>query len=444
MISGLTDEIRFLLDPMQSEICDWFLRQLSQVVCVLGARGAGKSGLLRAIILMVCISSRKQVLYASQSSGNSLDQFNKLVDDETVKKFLYEGNDKEAFTTKPIPTIRWKNGSETLFWSLEDHVSKRGLHPHVLIADEGQSLSETSWSRVLYPMRVRVGGGARLLVFGSTPDTDGHWFWRLHQKGLDFPNDAGVKSFTMNTENALAFKGTAGKKVLAEAKATMADHDFKSEFGLKPGGQGNHYFNPADIDACVAAYDHNSSSLAAGTLMALDPSLGSHDPMAYVIWDLRGNVILSHSIDMEMSDTDQVREVIDMTKKYQSLLVIEANSTAFMTYSGSMKLLLPYGCREIPLRSISTKAGEAKNSLCKQFAWQMEHKQIHFSPECKTLIKQLKSLRDYKLPSGALQIRAPEKEHDDEAFAAIIGAEAFAKGWSPDLDVRGDPAMGLI
>jgi hypothetical protein len=444
MTSALTDTIRFLLDSTQAMVADWFLRALSQVVCVLGARGAGKSGLIRAIIFMVCISSRKQVLYASQSSGNSLDQFNKLIEDETLQKYLYEGNDKEAFTTKPIPTIRWKCGSETLFWSMgsmEDHV-KRGLHPHVIIVDEAQSISETSWSRVLYPMRIRIGGGAKMLVFGSTPDTDGHWFWRLHQKGLDFPNDAGVKSFVMNTENALAFKGAAGKKVLAEARATMADHDYQSEFGLKPGGQGNHYFNPADIDACVAAY--KGCDVSHGTLMALDPALGSHDPMAYVISDLRGNIFLSHSIDMDMSDTDQVQEVIDMAKKYQSLLVIEANSTAFMTYSGSMKLLLPYGCREIPLRSISTKAQEGKNSLCKQAAWMFEHRQISVNPECKTLVKQLKSLRDYKLPSGVLQIRAPDKDHDDEAFGAIILTEAVAKGWQPDLDVRGDPAMGLI
>ena len=444
----MIDTIEFMLDQNQARIADAYLRNLARIICTLGARGAGKSALIRAIVFMACISSRKQVLYASQSNGNSLDQFDKLIRNETAQEYLYQGTDQEPYTTKPVPIIRWANGSSTLFWSMESPQSKRGLHPHLIICDECQSISRTSFSRILYPMRTRIGGHARMLCFGSTPETDATWFWEMYQKGLTIPNDGGVMSFTMDTATSLAFKGLAGQQLLAEAKANMSEADFDSEFGLKPGGRGEPYFEHGAIDGCVEAYDARDVDQTNGTIMAYDPALGTQDPSAYLVSDLKGNVILSHSIPKDISDTETVAEVVSMAKQYRSLLVVESNGTASVTYLGALKHLTPYGVRAIPLRAAGTKAADSKNVLCKQLAWMMEQKQVRFNPELTgNLVKQLKSLRDYKTTTGQLQIRAPGKDHDDEAMCMVIAAEALAKGWSPYLgtDNQGaNPLMGLL
>ena len=442
----LSDTVEFYLDANQAQIADWFLRGLASTICVLGSRGAGKSGLLRSLILMAALSGRKQILYASQSNGNSLDQFTKLVEDETVKRFLLQSPDREPYTTKPIPTIRFLQ-SEVLFWSMEDHVSKRGLHPSLVLIDEAQAISRTAFSRTLYPMRSRMGQVAPMIVCGSCPDTDGTWLWKMYERGKSWPNDGGVKSFTMSTENSLAFKTPSGRQLLSEARANMAEDDFLSEYNLVPGGRGESFFRPADVDACIAAYDEKAVDLSKGTIMAYDPALGTSDPCAYAIMDLKGNVVLSHSIPKGTTDTVAVQEVVDVAKKWQSLVVVESNATAWGTYAGSLKLLLPHGVKEVPLRGYSTKAGEAKNILCKQLAWQMEHREMRFNPkECAEMAKQLKSLRDYKTPAGALQIKAPGRDHDDEAFCAVILGEALHRGWSPWLGQQDgyNPVSGLL
>ena len=282
-------------------------------------------------------------------------------------------------------------------------------------------------------MRVRVGGShARIIVAGSTPESDGTWFWQLYQRGLA-ANDGGVKSFTMDTATALAFKGPAGKQMLAEARVNMSAEDFDSEFNLKPGGQGDRYFNGANIDACVAAYREGEVDKSKGTLLCYDPALGTKDPAAYLIGDLKGNIILCNSISKTKSDQGQVEEVINAAREWKSVVVVESNSTAYMTYTGAMRMLLPHGIEEVPLRAVSTRAGEAKALLCKQFAWQLEHKTVRINPACQSLVAQLKSIRDYKSATGMLQIRAPEGQHDDEAFCAVIYGEAIARGWKPYL-----------
>lgn len=444
---SLVDQVEFFLDSNQAKVCETFLQQLARIVVILGCRGSGKSGLIRAIILMLALSSKKQVLYFSQSNGNSLDQFQKLVDDDTVKSYLIQSYDREPFTTKPVPTMRFANGSEVLFFSLEDHVSKRGYHPHAIITDESQSISETSWSRVVYPMRVRLGSKpAPILCFGSCPDADNHWFYRLYEEGLTQPNKRGARSFTFDIKNSLAFKGEKGQQLLDEARANMAEDDFLGEFMLRPGGRGDAFFRAADIDACVKAYDPRDVDwkFEKGTILAFDPALGRQDPAAFVVMDLKGNIIASVSIRKTLSDTDQVKELVEAAKKYRSLVVVESNSTAYMTYVGALKQLLPHGVKDVPLRAVSTKSGEAKNVLCKQFAWQIEHKVIHINPECKELVKQLKDIRDYKTPSGQIQLRASGTNHDDEAFSAVIAAEALAKGWSPYLIQGFNPASRLL
>ena len=427
------DEIHVELDPNQAAVADAYLRELARIICLMGARGGGKSADLRAIIIMAHVKKRLQLLYASQSNGNSLDQFNKVVADPVAQEYFLNDPRMEPYSTKPIPTIRWANGGETLFFSLENQKTKRGLHPGLIIVDESQSISKTAWSRIIYPMRIRRGRApALMLVAGSCPDSDGHWFWQLHQRGLA-PNDGGILSFTMDVASSVAFKGPEGRRALAEARANMAAEDFESEFMLKPGGQGDRYFNAANIDACVKAYNHNPADLSEGTLLAYDPALGTKDPAAYAVMDLKGNIILCHSVEKTLTDEGQVEEVIAVAKKYKSLVIVESNSTAYMTYTGAMRKLLPYGLKEIPLPAVSTRAGEAKVLLCKQFAWMLEHHTLRISPECKNLVKQLKSIRDYKSATGVLQIRAPEGEHDDEAFCAVILGEALSKGWRPNL-----------
>lgn len=428
------DSLRVKVDPNQRKVADAYIKKLASIICLMGARGGGKSAVLRAIITITHFKKNKlQLLYASQSNGNSLDQFNKVLSDPAAQANFLRDYRTEPYTTKPIPTIRWQNGGETLFFSLENQKTKRGLHPGLIIVDEAQSISKTAWSRIIYPMRIRLGRApAAMLVAGSCPDSDGHWFWQLHQRGLS-PNDGGILSFTMDINSSVSFKGPEGRRALAEARANMALEDFESEFLLKPGGQGDRYFRPQDIDSCVQSYNHSSSDISKGTILTYDPALGTQDPAAYLIGDLKGNIIKCKSIEKTLSDEGQVEEVINAAKEYKSLVVVESNSTAYMTYTGAMRKLLPYGLKEIPLRAVSTRAGEAKVLLCKQFAWQLEHKIIHINPECKTLIKQLKSIRDYKSITGVLQIRAPEGEHDDEAFCGVIYGEAFAKGWRPDL-----------
>ena len=427
------DEIHVELDPNQAAVADAYLRELARIICLMGARGGGKSADLRAIIILAHVKKRLQLLYASQSNGNSLDQFNKVVADETAQEYFLSDPRMEPYSTKPIPTIRWANGGETLFFSLENQKTKRGLHPGLIVVDEAQSISKTAWSRIIYPMRIRLGRPpAPMIVAGSCPDSDGHWFWQLHQRGLA-ANDGGIKSYTMDITSSVAFKGPSGRQALAEARANMAAEDYESEFLLRPGGQGDRYFNGANIDACVAAYNHNPADLTSGTLLAYDPALGTKDPAAYLVCDLKGNIILCHSISKTLTDQGQVEEIIEVAKKYKSLVIVESNSTAYMTYTGAMRKLLPYGLKEIPLRAVSTRAGEAKVLLCKQFAWQLEHRTVRINPECKTLVAQLKIIRDYKSATGLLQIRAPEGQHDDEAFCAVIAGEALARGWRPDL-----------
>ena len=429
------DEITVQLDPNQKAVALAYLRGDASITCLMGARGAGKSALLRSIIPLTH-QKLCQLMYASQSNGNSLDQFNKVVANETAQEYFLQDPKVEPYTLKPIPTIRWANGGETLFWSLENQKSKRGLHPDRIMVDEAQSISKTAWSRTIYPMRVRLGRApAPMLVAGSCPDSDGHWFWQLHQRGLE-GNDGGIKSFIMDVNSSVAFKGPEGRRLLLEARANMALEDYESEFLLKPGGQGDRYFRGADIDACVLAYNHNPGDLVAGTILAYDPALGTKDPAAYLVMDLKGNIIICHSVEKTLTDQGQVEEVIAVAKKYKSLVVVESNSTAYMTYTGAMKKLLPHGLKEIPLRAVSTRAGEAKNLLCKQFAWQLEHRIIRIAPTCQTLVVQLKSIRDYKTATGVLQIRAPEGQHDDEAFCAVIAGEALARHWRPNLDGR--------
>jgi hypothetical protein len=429
----IEDEVRWQLDPNQTAVADGYLRNLARIMCLMGARGGGKSAVLRAIIVMAHIMKRRQFLYASQSNGNSLDQFNKVVTNETAQEYFLRDSHTEPYTTKPIPTIRWANGGETLFWSLENQRSKRGLHPDDLIVDEAQSISKTAWSKIIYPMRIRLGRpAARILIAGSCPDSEGHWFWQHYERGL-CENDGGIKSYTMDVNSSVAFKGPNGRLVLAEARANMAVEDYESEFLLKPGGQGDYYFNRQNIDACVAAYNHAPADLANGTILTYDPSLGTKDPAAYAIMDLRGNIILCQSISKTLTDEGQVEEVIEAAKKYKSLVVVESNSTAYMTYTGAMRKLLPYGLKEVPLRAVSTRSGEAKVLLCRQFAWQLEHRTVRINPACKTLVAQLKGIRDYKTAGGMLAIRAPDGQHDDEAFCAVIAGEALAKGWRPNL-----------
>ena len=434
MISAIVeDEIHVYLDPNQAAVADAYLRELARIICLMGARGGGKSADLRAIIILAHAKKPLQLLYASQSNGNSTDQFNKVIADPTAQEYFLNDYRTEPYTTKPIPTIRWANGGETLFFSLENQKTKRGLHPGLIIVDESQSISKTAWSRIIYPMRIRLGRApAPMIVAGSCPDSDGHWFWQLHQRGLEL-NDGGIKSFTMDVGSSVAFKGPEGRLALAEARANMALEDYESEFLLKPGGQGDRYFNGANIDACVAAYNHRPGDLEGGTILTYDPALGTKDPAAYLVGDLKGNIILCRSVSKTLTDQGQVEEVIDVAKKYKSLVVVESNSTAYMTYTGAMRKLLPYGLKEIPLRAVSTRAGEAKVLLCKQFAWQLEHRTLRINPECKSLVMQLKSIRDYKSATGVLQIRAPEGQHDDEAFCSVIYGEALAKGWRPDL-----------
>jgi hypothetical protein len=241
------DEIYFQLDPNQAAVALAYLQNVARIICLMGARGGGKSADLRAIMVMAHIKKRLQLLYASQSNGNSLDQFNKVIANETAQEFFLDDPKTEPYTTKPIPTIRWQNGGETLFWSLENQKSKRGLHPDLIIVDECQSISKTAWSRTIYPMRIQLGRpAARMIIAGSCPDSDGHWFWQHYQRGLA-PNEGGIKSFTMDVNNSVAFKGPEGRLVLAEARANMALEDYESEFLLKPGGQGGRYFNGANI-----------------------------------------------------------------------------------------------------------------------------------------------------------------------------------------------------
>ena len=126
-MTPLSDTVEFVLDANQAAIADCYLRDMARIICVLGVRGGGKSALIRALVFMASVSSRKQVLYASQSQGNSNDQFNKLIENAAVRQYLYSGRDMEPYTTKPVPTIRWFNRSETLFWSMQDSQSKRGM-----------------------------------------------------------------------------------------------------------------------------------------------------------------------------------------------------------------------------------------------------------------------------------------------------------------------------
>jgi hypothetical protein len=400
----------------------------------MGARGGGKSAVLRAIITIAHYKKKRlQLLYASQSNGNSLDQFNKVISDPAAQEHFLNDYRSEPYTTKPIPTIRWQNKGETLFFSLENQKTKRGLHPGLIVVDEAQSISKTAWSRIIYPMRMRMGRSpAPIIVAGSCPDSDGHWFWLLHQRGL-VPNDGGILSFTMDIGSSAAFKGKEGRQALAEARANMALEDYESEFLLKPGGQGDRYFNGQNIDACVAAYHESEVDKSRGTLLCYDPALGTKDPAAYLIGDLKGNIILCNSISKTKTDQGQVEEVINAAKEWKSVVVVESNSTAYMTYTGAMRMLLPHGIEEVPLRAVSTRAGEAKALLCKQFAWQLEHKTVRINPACQSLVAQLKQIRDYKSSTGVLQIRAPEGQHDDEAFCAVIYGEAIARGWKPYL-----------
>ena len=150
-LATVKDEIRVHLDLNQARVADAYLRELARIICLMGARGGGKSADLRTIILMAHVKKRIQLLYASQSNGNSLDQFNKVTTNETAQEYFLQDPMVEPFTTKPIPTIRWANGGETLFWSLENQKSKCGLHPDVLIVDEAQSISKTAFSRIIYP-----------------------------------------------------------------------------------------------------------------------------------------------------------------------------------------------------------------------------------------------------------------------------------------------------
>ena len=433
----VTDEIIVQLDPNQARIADAYLRELARIIVLMGARGGGKSADLRAIILFAHVKKKLQTIYASQSTGNSLDQFNKITTNPTAQEFFLRDPQTEPFTTKPIPTIRWANGGETLFWSLENQRSKLGAHPGLIVVDESQSISKTAWSRTIFPMRVRFGKApCPMIVAGTKPNTDGHWFFQLWEEGFIPGNKRGAMSFTIDTDTSVAFKGPEGRRSLEEARANMSLEDYDSEFDMKkrPGGGGDHYFSGAHIDACVKAYSHKPEDLKGGTLLCYDPALGTKDPAAYIIGDLKGNIILSESIDKLKTDTAQVDEVVGAAKEYNSLVVVESNSTAYMTYTGAWRKLLPYGLKEIPLRAVSTKSMEAKILLCKQFRWQLEKIMVRINPACKTLVKQLKCIRDYKSPSGVLQIRAPEGEHDDEAFAAVIYGEAISRGWSPVLD----------
>lgn len=440
----LMDEISIPVDSNQAAILDWFWRDMSQTIATMGVRGAGKSAVIRPLIFQAAVTSTKQIVYASQSTQNSDDQFNKMIKNETVQKYLYSGTDQEAYTTKPVPEIRFANGSTIEFWSMEDFQSKRGKHPHFIVVDEAQSVSYASWSRILYPMRVRFGKFAKIAVFGSCPETDGQWFWKFHQDGLTYPNAQGVKSFTMSIDNSLAFKTADGQKFLSEAEATMSKADFESEFKMKPGGQGGCYLNHKDIDECVRLYNPDLVRRDRGTIMPFDPALGKQDPAAYCVMDLEGNVFKSHSIDQELSDTEQVDHLVSAAKEHKSLVVIESNSTPWMTYAGALKKLLPHGVRDVPFRAISTRSHEAKNVLYKQLRWMLEKRAIRINPDCKELIRQLKSLRDYKSPSGALEIKPPGQQHDDEASCLVIAAEALNKGWKPYLGVSQNLAMSLL
>src|SRR5216684_3276975 len=129
----LIDEIEFYVDSNQAEILDWFWRDKSQCIATMGVRGAGKSAAIRPLAFSAAISSTKQIIYASQSTSNSDDQFNKMVQNETIQKYLYSGADQEPYTTKPLPLIRFANGSTIEFWSMEDYQSKRGKHPQIII-----------------------------------------------------------------------------------------------------------------------------------------------------------------------------------------------------------------------------------------------------------------------------------------------------------------------
>lgn len=449
MSAVLTDEIHFALDANQCSIVEAWLQKLSDLICVMGARGAGKSAVIRAIVIMTSIAAKRQILYASQSSSNSLDQFNKITQDPNAQGFFYAGHDREPFTTKPHPTIRWANGSETIFWSMENDDHKRGMHPHVVIIDEAQSISQYAYDSVLFPMRIRFGKFARMIVAGSCPETDGHWWWKLHEDGKTPGNERGAMSFSLTVENSLPFRSPAGKLLVAQAKANSSQKAFECEYLLKPGGRGDTYFKHEDIEEACREYkklqtDPSKIDHPRGTILVYDPALGRQDPAAYLIMDLAGNVLLSHSIDKKKRDTEQVQELVDKAKEWKSLVVIESNSTPWMTYAGALKSLLPHGVRDVPLRAISSKSGEGKSILCKQLAWMLEHRQMRINPECKELIKQLKSIRDYKTPSGNLDIRAPEGEHDDEAFCCVIAAEALRKGWSPEFGDGRNAAMSLL
>ncbi len=447
MVMALNDTIELMLDAPQAELIDWYLQDSAQMFSVIGARGAGKSACLRALLLVAAISSRKQILYSSQSSGNSLDQFQKLISDPVVGEYLYRGRDCEPYSLKPVPVIRFWNGTQILFWSMAEGAknTKRGLHPSLLIIDEAQSISRVAYSKILMPMRSRMGRPAKVVVAGSCPDTDGQWSWELHQRGQKYPNPSGVKSFTFDTNRSLAFKGPHGQQMLAEAKANMSESDFESEYLLRPGGQGDRYFKGPAIDECVRLFSESEVDLEHGTILVLDPSLGTQDPMAYLIGDLKGNVIVAHSIPSDIPDTDQINEVIEMATRYKSLVVVESNGTAATTYMGLLRQRLPYELMDIPMRGISTKAGEAKNVLCKNTAWSLENKAIHISPECERLIVELKSIRDYKTPSGQVQIKAPGREHDDQFACFVLYVEALKLGWKPSLNRNaGNPMLNFI
>lgn len=440
------DEVHFYLDAPQAEVTDWFLRNKSRQMITMGARGSGKSGLIRAIILMAALGSKKQILYASQSNSNSLDQYNKLISDSVVKTFCTPTRYHQPFVKAPHPTITFDNGSTVVFWSLEDDESKRGLHPRLIIVDESQSISHHSWNSILFPMSIRPGGTCKVLIFGSCPETEEQWAWKLYEKGKIFPNDSDIKSFMFDKDRMLSFRGTKGKQLLAETRATMSAQEFQREFDLIPGGQGvNPYYKPWAIQQAIDSYNYTKVNISNGTLLCFDPSLGTVDPSAYIIGDLQGNIIEGHSFPKGTVDDDMIRELRTKCTQYRSLMVVESNATPRDTYIGLMKKLMPYSCSDIPLRQSGSDVNKSKNDLCDQLGFYIEQKppKISINPECKVLIAELCSIHDYKSEAGKLQIRAPKGQHDDQASCAWIYCEALRRGWHPVFS-NANPALQLL
>lgn len=293
----------------QRKVVDKILAGHKYIV-VNSGRQVGKSFLSQQVICYWALNNPNAVILVVAPVYAQLRRpFEEIIDGLHGANVIESANKSEFI-------IRFKNGSKVIFKSAERPDSMRGLTADFAVLDEAAYMQDDVWRAVIKPILLIKG---KQILFISTPRSR-NWFYDIYQLGQSEDHPEYVSVTMTYDENPFV-----NIQEIAEAKATLPDHIFRSEYMAEFTESGATVFT--NLDNCsVAKWPVPSGR----TYLGVDLGRQNDYTVATVIDD--AGQVLEIYRDNQKEWHLMLENVIKLARKYNSSILVEANSIGDVVY----------------------------------------------------------------------------------------------------------------